>query len=151
MSVLVVAPREETGDRNDPSLYLSKALVDRHDARRSRPKSTSRGRGMTPANLDKRAVVILNDTPFPPALAGGALKKFVEQGGGLLVVLGEHTHLAAERRGAAARHARRAPSIVPTAAAARSASSITAIRCSKCSRRRAAATSRARACSATGR
>src|SRR4029077_16093717 len=51
---------------------------------------TTPGR-MTPASLDKRAVVVLNDTPFPPAAAGGALKKFVEQGGGVLVVLGEHS------------------------------------------------------------
>ena len=40
-------------------------------------------------------------------------------------------------------------SMSAAAAAARSASSTTAIRCSKCSRRRAAAISRARGCSAT--
>ena len=44
-----------------------------------------------PAMLDKRSVVILNDAPLPPGLAGGALKRFVERGGGLLVAFGDHT------------------------------------------------------------
>jgi hypothetical protein len=35
--------------------------------------------------------VILNDTMFPPAGGAGALKRFVERGGGLLVVTGDHT------------------------------------------------------------
>jgi hypothetical protein len=34
--------------------------------------------------------VILNDTMFPPAGGGGAMKKFLERGGGLLVVSGDH-------------------------------------------------------------
>ena len=89
VSVLVVAPREESGQRTDPTLYLSKALsIGTTPAFQTDIVSAAR---MTPANLDKRAVVILNDTPFPPAAAGGALKRFVEQGGGLLVVLGEHS------------------------------------------------------------
>jgi hypothetical protein len=89
VSVLVVAPREESGQRTDPTLYLSKALsIGTTPAFQTEIVSAAR---MTPANLDKRAVVILNDTPFPPAAAGGALKRFVEQGGGLLVVLGEHS------------------------------------------------------------
>ena len=46
---------------------------------------------VTPAAFDKRAVVILNDTMFPPAGGGGALKRFVERGGGLLVVAGDRT------------------------------------------------------------
>jgi hypothetical protein len=89
VSVLVVAPREGTDEREDPNLYLSKALsIGTTPAFQVDVTSAVR---MTPAMLDKRAVVVLNDTPFPPALAGGALKKFVEQGGGVLVVLGEHT------------------------------------------------------------
>ena len=36
-------------------------------------------------------MVVLNDVAFPPALANGALQRFVERGGGLLVVLGEHS------------------------------------------------------------
>jgi hypothetical protein len=46
---------------------------------------------VTPQMLEKRSAVVLNDTMLPPGLAGGALKKFVEAGGGLLVALGEHT------------------------------------------------------------
>src|SRR5262249_1660628 len=46
---------------------------------------------MTPAALDKRSVVILNNTVFPPAAGGGALKRFVERGGGVLVVAGDNT------------------------------------------------------------
>jgi hypothetical protein len=89
VSVLVVAPREDTGDRRDPALYLSKALsIGNTPAFQVDVTSAAR---MTPANLEKRAVVILNDTPFPPAAAGGALQRFVDQGGGLLVVLGEHS------------------------------------------------------------
>jgi hypothetical protein len=87
--VLMVSSREATGDRDDPGLYLSKALSI-GTAPAFQVETTTAVR-MTPAMLDKRAVVILNDTPFPPALAGGALKRFVEQGGGVLVVLGEHT------------------------------------------------------------
>jgi hypothetical protein len=73
----------------DESLYLSKALsigtaptfqVDVVPAMR-----------VASGSFDKRAVVVLNDTMFPPAAAGGALRRFVERGGGLLVVAGDHT------------------------------------------------------------
>ena len=149
VSVLVVAPREESGQRTDPTLYLSKALsIGTTPAFQTEIVSAAR---MTPANLDKRAVVILNDTPFPPAAAGGALKRFVEQGGGLLVVLGEHSSWPQNDAALLPGTLGATSSIVPTAAAARSASSIAAIRCSRCSRRRAAAISRARACSAIAR
>ena len=47
---------------------------------------------VTPAMLERRAALILNDAMLPPALAGGALKRFVEGGGGLLVAVGEHTN-----------------------------------------------------------
>jgi len=89
VSILVVSPKEATGDRDDPDLYLSKALsIGTAPAFQLDVTSAVR---MSPAMLDKRAVVVLNDTPFPPALAGGALRKYVEQGGGVLVVLGEHS------------------------------------------------------------
>ncbi|HZP48020.1 MAG TPA: BatA and WFA domain-containing protein [Vicinamibacterales bacterium] len=73
----------------DSSLYLSKALsigtaptfqVDVMPAAR-----------VASGSFDKRAVVVLNDTMFPPAAAGGVLKRYVERGGGLLVVTGDHT------------------------------------------------------------
>jgi len=53
---------------------------------------------LTPMAFDKRDVVVLNDAPFPPAAAAGALKSYVERGGGLLVVLGEHSSWPDEER-----------------------------------------------------
>ena len=85
VSLLVV----DSGDHADASLFLSKAL-----SIGSTPKfqvdvtSTSR---VTSASFDKRAVVVLNDTVFPTAATGGVLKRFVERGGGLLVVAGDRT------------------------------------------------------------
>jgi hypothetical protein len=89
VSILVVSSAEQSGDRSDPSLYVSKALSI-GNAPAFQVDVTAPVR-LVPGNLEKRAVVILNDTPFPPGAAGGALKRFVEQGGGLLVVLGEHS------------------------------------------------------------
>jgi len=74
---------------SDSSLFIAKALsigttpqfqVDVVPASR-----------FAPGSLDKRAVVVVNDTQFPPGAAGGALKRFVERGGGLLIVAGDHT------------------------------------------------------------
>jgi aerotolerance regulator-like protein/VWA domain-containing protein len=79
----------DSGDRSDASLFLSKSLsigttpVFQLDA-----SSASR---VTPQALEKHAVIILNDTMFPPAGGGGVLKRFVERGGGLLIVMGDHT------------------------------------------------------------
>ena len=47
---------------------------------------------VTPAMLERRSAIILNDTSLPPGIAGGALKKFVENGGGVLIALGERTN-----------------------------------------------------------
>jgi hypothetical protein len=88
VSVLIVS-RDAAGDRGDSTLYLSKALsIGNTPAFQVEVASAAR---MTPASLEKPAVVILNDTPFPPAAAGGALQRFVDRGGGLLVALGEHS------------------------------------------------------------
>jgi hypothetical protein len=85
VSILVV----DSGANASSSLYLSKALaigsapafsVDVVPAVR-----------MTPEQLNNRSVIILNDTPLPSAAGPGALKAFVERGGGLLVVLGERS------------------------------------------------------------
>ena len=43
------------------------------------------------SDLAGRQVVVLNDTPPPSGQAGQALARFVEEGGGLLVVLGERS------------------------------------------------------------
>ncbi len=85
VSILVV---DGSADRN-ATLYLSRALsigttptfqIDVVPA--ARAASTA---------LDRRSVVILNDTTVPPALSGGTLDRFVQRGGGLLVALGEHS------------------------------------------------------------
>jgi hypothetical protein len=85
VSVLII----DGGDRTDTSFYLTKALGI-GNAPAFQVEAVPVGR-VSPAMLDKRAVVILNDTMLPPGLAGGALKRFVEKGGGLLLVAGERT------------------------------------------------------------
>jgi hypothetical protein len=85
VSVVVV----DSGERGDPSLYLSKALAI-GTTPTFQVESVSAMR-LTPASLEKRAVVVLNDTTFPPAAGGGVLKRFVERGGGLLIVMGDHS------------------------------------------------------------
>src|SRR5262249_7435753 len=73
----------------DASLYLSKALaIGTTPTFQVDVMSASR---VAPGSFDKRAAVILNDTMFPPAAAGNVLKRFVERGGGVLVVAGDRT------------------------------------------------------------
>jgi hypothetical protein len=90
VSILVI----ENGTNASSSLYLSKALsigstpsfhVDVIPAAR-----------VTPASFDNKSVVIVNDAPLPSAAGGGLLKQFIERGGGLLVVIGEHSAWPAE-------------------------------------------------------
>ncbi len=77
------------GDRSDASFYLTKALgIGASPAFQVETVPVGR---VSPALLDTRAVIVLNDTMLPPGLAGGALNQFVERGGGLLVVAGERT------------------------------------------------------------
>jgi hypothetical protein len=84
VSLLVV----ESGDR-DSSLYLTRALaISASPIFQTDVVPVVR---VSPANFEKRAVVILNDVAFPPAAANGALKQFVERGGGLLIAAGQHT------------------------------------------------------------
>jgi len=76
-------------DRASSSLFLSKALsIGTTPAFQVDVTSASR---VTPAAFDKRSVVILNDTMFPPAGGGNVIRRFLERGGGLLVVTGDHT------------------------------------------------------------
>lgn len=73
----------------DASLYLSRALsIGTAPAFQVDVMPAAR---VASGSFDKRAVVVLNDTMFPPAAAGGVLRRFVERGGGLLVVAGDHT------------------------------------------------------------
>lgn len=73
----------------DASLYLTKALsIGTSPTFQVEVVPAAR---VAPGSFEKRAVIVLNDTMFPPAAAGGALKRFVERGGGLLVVAGDRT------------------------------------------------------------
>src|SRR5206468_2427450 len=91
----VLAPSEPVSlllvdavDRSDASLFLSKALS--IGTTPSFHVEVIPAARVTPAAFEKRAVVVFNDTPFPPG-GTGALKRFVERGGGLLVITGDHT------------------------------------------------------------
>jgi hypothetical protein len=85
VSVVVVNGSE----RADDSLFLSKALsIGTTPTFKVDVTSPSRAASGT---FDKRAVVVLNDTIFPPAGSGGVLKRYVERGGGLLVIAGDRT------------------------------------------------------------
>ena len=85
ISVLIV----DGSDRAASSLFLAKALAI-GTTPAFQADVTAVGR-LNPAALDKRAVVVLNNTGFPSAAAGGVLKKFVERGGGLLVIAGDRS------------------------------------------------------------
>ena len=139
----------ENGDRADASLYLAKALAI-GTTPSFQPEVVPAAR-LTPAIFDKRSVVIFNDTVLPSAAGGGALKRFVERGGGVLVVAGERTSWLTED--ADLLPGKLGAPVDRIAGPQRDArlSSTTATRSSKCSRRRAAATSRRRTCSAIAR
>ena len=83
VSLLII----DSGVRSTASFYLSRALaIGSAPAFQVEVAPASR---VSPATLDARAVVILNDAMVPPGIAGGVLRRFVERGGGLLVVFGE--------------------------------------------------------------
>ncbi len=78
---------ESSDARENQSLFLSRALEigDRPSFRVDvRPL-----REFRLSDLDGRAVIVLNDAPLPGGRAGQRIREFVENGGGLLVVLGE--------------------------------------------------------------
>jgi hypothetical protein len=83
VSVLIV----DSGDRDNASFYLSRALGI-GNAPAFQVDVVSAGR-VTPAAIDAHAVVVLNNVMVPQGIAGGVLKRFVERGGGLLVVFGD--------------------------------------------------------------
>jgi hypothetical protein len=92
----VLAPSEpvslvviDSGVQASSSLYLARALS--IGTAPAFHVDVMPGTRVTPATFDKRSVVILNDAPFPSAGGNGVLKRFVEHGGGLLVVLGDHS------------------------------------------------------------
>ena len=79
----------ENGDRAGASLYLTKALSI-GSTPSFQPEVIPASR-LTSAVFDKRSVVIFNNTAVPAALGGGTLRRFVDRGGGVLVVAGERT------------------------------------------------------------
>ncbi|HXW08128.1 MAG TPA: BatA domain-containing protein [Vicinamibacterales bacterium] len=83
---LVIA--ERPGAPRESSLYLSRALAvgesPRFEATLRQADAVSAG------DLEASAVVVLNDVPVPPGLAD-RLQRFVEAGGGLLVVAANRT------------------------------------------------------------
>lgn len=85
VSVLIVT----NGQDPNSAFYLTRALsIGTAPAFQVDTVPASR---VTAEMLDRKSVVILNDTPIPAGLAGGVLKRFVERGGGLLVVFGERS------------------------------------------------------------
>lgn len=78
---------EGSSARQNQSLYLRRALAigDRPSFRVDvRPL-----RQFRLSDLDGRAIVVLNEAPFPTGQAGSRIREFVEEGGGLLIALGE--------------------------------------------------------------
>lgn len=91
LSVLVI--QAEGAGRND-SLYLKTAL----DLGKAPPFVTEvvSAARVTPAQIENRAVVILNDSSTLSTAVANRLQQFVQQGGGLFVVAGERTPVAAD-------------------------------------------------------
>ncbi len=86
LSVLVL---EHSAARPNESLYLSRALLIGSDPPYRVDVKRVTQFGST--DLDGRSAVILNDAPFPRGAVGRRLREFVSGGGGLLVVLGQHS------------------------------------------------------------
>ena len=88
VGVMVIDAAGERGARSDPSLYLSKALAI-GTTPAFQVDAIPAGQ-VTLAQLEKHAVVVLNDVSFPAAVSNGVLSRFVEHVPGL-TVLGEHS------------------------------------------------------------
>lgn len=83
LPTLIVEP---TRARENQSLYLERALAVGKDP--TFPVRVRALRNLQLTDLDGRRLIILNDAAFPTGPAGGRLRRFVEHGGGLLLVLG---------------------------------------------------------------
>lgn len=90
VSLLVVQPDgPATTGEGSPSYFLVTALgINTAPPFRVDVLPVSR---VTPASLERRALVVLNDTTAIPTALGDALSRFVEQGGGLLVAVALRT------------------------------------------------------------
>jgi aerotolerance regulator-like protein/VWA domain-containing protein len=86
LSVLILEGRSA---RRNGSLFLRRALEISEDAAfRVETRASS---AVTEVDVTSRAVIILNDARFPSGASGERLRRFVDQGGGLLVALGERS------------------------------------------------------------
>jgi hypothetical protein len=86
ISVLIV---EGSDARSAQSLYLSRALsIGDLPLVRTMVKRSS---ALTFGDLTGTSLVVLNDVPYPAGDMGRRLRTFVEQGGGMLVVLGQNS------------------------------------------------------------
>ncbi|HEY7475260.1 MAG TPA: BatA domain-containing protein [Vicinamibacterales bacterium] len=86
VSVLLV---QADGANASPDMFLTTALsISKTPPFRLDVVPVSR---LTPANFERRSVVILNDVTTMSTQADTTLKRFVEQGGGLFIVLADHT------------------------------------------------------------
>jgi len=86
LGVLVV---EREGARSAESLFLRRAL-----AIGDRPRFDTRLRRLSAlrlTDLDGASVALLNDAPWPPGRLGEALTRFLDEGGGVIAVLGPRT------------------------------------------------------------
>lgn len=73
--------------RSEQSLFFERALEITEDASfqvTARASST-----VTEADLDAYSLIVLNDARFPTGASGQRMRQFVENGGGLLVALGD--------------------------------------------------------------
>ena len=86
MSTLVL---EGGTARSDASLYLQRALEISEEA--SFQVDVRRSTSLSAADLEATDVVVLNDIRFPQGATEDRLRSFVEEGGGLLLVLGERS------------------------------------------------------------
>ena len=86
VTVLVV---ENDRASSEAALYLTRALG--VGSTPSFDVSTTTAGNFDASDLAGRDVVVLNDTPPPSGQTGKALSRFVEDGGGLFIVLGERS------------------------------------------------------------
>ena len=86
--VTVLLVRNDRGGR-DAGLYLARALGIGSSLAFDIARTTIGA--FDASDLSGRQVVVLNDVPPPTGQAGQALRRFVEEGGGVLVVSGERS------------------------------------------------------------
>jgi hypothetical protein len=85
---------DDTGRGAASSLFLREALAISEENAFS--VTVRAGGGIAAADLNQAAVVVVNDRPIPGGNGAERLRSFVEEGGGLLVVLGERIQWPAE-------------------------------------------------------